>query len=86
MTTSGGSPKALLPYLKERNIKVLHVVSNVSNAVKAAAAGVDAVIAEGSESGGMQGFNGASTMVLVPLVVDASGERHRLPAYTGYFV
>lgn len=71
VTTSGGSPKALLPYLKERGIKVLHVVSSVANAVKAAAAGVDAVIAEGSESGGMQGFNGASTMVLVPLVVDA---------------
>jgi enoyl-[acyl-carrier protein] reductase II len=71
VTTSGGSPKVLLPYLKERDIKVLQVVSNVSNAVKAAAAGVDAVIAEGSESGGMQGFNGASTMVLVPLVVDA---------------
>ncbi len=71
VTTSGGSPKVLLPYLKERDIKVLHVVSNVSNAVKAAAAGVDAVIAEGSESGGMQGFNGASTMVLTPLVADA---------------
>ncbi|MBW1873535.1 MAG: nitronate monooxygenase [Deltaproteobacteria bacterium] len=71
VTTSGGSPKELLPYLKERNIKVLHVVSNVPNAVKAASAGVDAIIAEGSESGGMQGFNGASTMVLVPLVVDA---------------
>jgi len=71
VTTSGGSPKVLLPYLKERDIKVFHVVSNVSNAIKAAAAGVDAVIAEGSESGGMQGFNGASTMVLTPLVADA---------------
>lgn len=71
VTTSGGSPKTLVPYLKERGIKVLHVVSNVSNAVKAAAAGVDAVIAEGSESGGMQGFNGASTMVLTPMVADA---------------
>ena len=50
VTTSGGSPKELLPYLKDRNIKVLHVVSNVPNAVKAASAGVDAVIAEGSES------------------------------------
>jgi enoyl-[acyl-carrier protein] reductase II len=70
VTTSGGSPKKLLPYLKERGIKVLHVVSNVANAVKAASAGVDAVIAEGSESGGMQGFNGASTMVLTPLVCD----------------
>ena len=32
---------------------------------------LDAVIAEGSESGGMQGFNGASTMVLTPMVTDA---------------
>lgn len=71
VTTSGGSPKALAPYLKERGIKVLHVVSNVSNAIKAASAGVDAVIAEGSESGGMQGFNGASTMVLTPMIADA---------------
>ena len=71
VTTSGGSPKTLVPYLKERGVKVLHVVSNVSNAVKAAAAGVDAVIAEGSESGGMQGFNGASTIVLTPMVADA---------------
>ena len=71
VTTSGGSPKALVPYLKERGVKVLHVVSNVSNAVKAAVSGVDAVIAEGSESGGMQGFNGASTIVLTPMVADA---------------
>ena len=71
ITTSAGSPKNLQPFLKERDIKVFHVVSTAANAVKAEAAGVDAVIAEGSESGGMQGFNGASTMVLVPLVVDA---------------
>lgn len=71
VTTSAGSPKAIMGFLKERGIKVLHVVANVSNAIKAEAIGVDAVIAEGSESGGIQGFNGASTMVLVPQVVDA---------------
>ncbi|MCP4666432.1 MAG: nitronate monooxygenase, partial [Deltaproteobacteria bacterium] len=71
VTTSAGSPKTLVAFLKERGVKVLHVVANVANAVKAAGAGVDAIIAEGSESGGVQGFNGASTMVLVPLVVDA---------------
>ncbi|MBW1819241.1 MAG: nitronate monooxygenase, partial [Deltaproteobacteria bacterium] len=71
VTTSAGSPAKILPYLKERGMKVLHVVASTDNAVKAEAAGVDAVIAEGSESGGMQGFNGASTMVLVPMVVDA---------------
>ena len=71
VTTSAGSPKAIMGFLKERGIKVLHVVANVANAIKAEAIGVDAVIAEGSESGGIQGFNGASTMVLVPQVVDA---------------
>ena len=71
VTTSAGSPQAIMGFLKERGIKVLHVVANVANAIKAESIGVDAVIAEGSESGGIQGFNGASTMVLVPQVVDA---------------
>ncbi|NVM26979.1 MAG: nitronate monooxygenase, partial [Desulfobacterales bacterium] len=69
VTTSAGSPKTLVPLLKERGVKVLHVVANVDNAVKAEEVGVDAVIAEGTESGGIQGYRGASTMVLVPTVV-----------------
>ena len=36
----------------------------------AEALGADAIVAEGSESGGMQGFKGASTLVLVPAVAD----------------
>jgi enoyl-[acyl-carrier protein] reductase II len=71
VTTSAGSPKTLVSVLKDKGIKVIHVIANVVNAVKAEAAGVDAIIAEGSESGGVQGFNGASTLVLTPLVVDA---------------
>ena len=71
VTTSGGPPDALVPFLKERGVRVLHVAANVRNARKAEAAGVDAVIAEGMESGGMQGTNGVGAMVLVPAVVDA---------------
>ncbi len=71
VTLSGGSPKALVPLLQEKGIKVIVVVPTVGVAKKAEALGVDAIIAEGSESGGMQGFNGASTMVLVPAIVDA---------------
>ena len=71
VTTSAGSPKELVNYLKSRGVKVLHVVPTAETAVKAEAGGVDAVIAEGTESGGIQGFKGASTMVLVPMVVDA---------------
>ncbi len=70
-TVSGGSPKTLVPFLHEYGIKVMVVVPTVSVAKKAEELGADAIIAEGSESGGIQGFNGVSTMVLVPAVVDA---------------
>jgi enoyl-[acyl-carrier protein] reductase II len=71
VTVSGGSPRGLIPLLKEKGIKTLAVVPTVDVARKAAQLGVDAIIAEGSESGGIQGHRGASTMVLVPAVVDA---------------
>lgn len=71
VTTSAGFSKELVNYLKGRGIKVLHVVPNVAKALKAEAVGVDAVIAEGTESGGAQGPQGVSTMVLVPMVADA---------------
>lgn len=70
VTLSGGSPRALVPVLKEKGLCVMIVVPSVDVARKAAALGVDAIIAEGSESGGIQGFLGASTMVLVPAVAD----------------
>jgi len=71
VTISGGSPKALVPFLLEKGLKVLAVVPTVDVARKAESLGAHAIIAEGSESGGIQGFQGASTMVLVPAVVDA---------------
>ena len=71
VTVAGGSPKAIFPFLKARGMKVIPVVPTVDVARKSEALGADAIIAEGSESGGIQGFKGASTMVLVPAVVDA---------------
>jgi enoyl-[acyl-carrier protein] reductase II len=71
VTTSAGSPAHLIPLLHERGIKVIQVVPSAALAVKVEAMGVDAVVAEGTESGGMQGANGVATMVLVPAVVDA---------------
>ena len=71
VTTSAGSPKELAALLKANGVKVIHVVPNVRAALMAQAAGVDGVVAEGMESGGMQGNSGVGTMVLVPLVVDA---------------
>jgi enoyl-[acyl-carrier protein] reductase II len=73
--TSAGNPGTWTPVLKERGIAVAHVVSNVSQAVKAADRGVDAVVAEGVEAGGHNGRDEITTMCLVPQVVDAVGGR-----------
>jgi enoyl-[acyl-carrier protein] reductase II len=71
VTTSAGSPAQLIPLLHEKGIKVIQVLPSVSLAVKVEKMGVDAVVAEGTESGGMQGANGVATIVLVPAVVDS---------------
>lgn len=66
--TSAGSPKILTGMLKEHGIIVAHVVAGISHAKKAAEAGVDALIAEPTESGGYRGANEISMMVLIPAV------------------
>jgi enoyl-[acyl-carrier protein] reductase II len=71
VTLSAGSPHQLAPFLKEHGVWTFQVVASVANALKAEALGIDAVIAEGMESGGIQSPNGVGTMVLVPAVVDA---------------
>ncbi|NDH90907.1 MAG: nitronate monooxygenase, partial [Flavobacteriia bacterium] len=66
--TSAGNPKLHTERLKAHGIKVLHVVSSAKFAIKAAAAGVDAVIAEGFEAGGHNGREETTTLVLTPAV------------------
>ena len=50
---------------------MVHVVSSVKFAIKAVAAGVDAVVAEGFEAGGHNGREETTTMVLIPMVREA---------------
>ncbi len=69
--TSAGNPKKWTGLLKEHGITVAHVVSSVKFALKAEAAGVDAVAAEGFEAGGHNGREETTTMVLVPAVRQA---------------
>jgi len=69
--TSAGNPKTWTSVLKERGIKVVHVVSSSKFAKKAQEAGCDAVVAEGFEAGGHNGREETTSMVLVPAVVDA---------------
>ena len=70
VTTSAGSPQQIVDYFKPKGIKIFHVCPTVEKAIKAENLGVDAIIAEGGESGGLQGFDAVSTMVLVPSIVD----------------
>ncbi|MBA1433930.1 enoyl-[acyl-carrier-protein] reductase FabK [Lactobacillus bombi] len=69
VTTGAGNPSRYLKRLQEANIKVIPVVGSVGLAKIMERSGVDAVIAEGMESGGHIGK--LTTMTLVPQVVDA---------------
>ena len=71
VTTSAGSPKRIYPKIKELGMKGLHVTLAAPLAVKAAGAGVDAVIVSGTESGGLRTTGPESTnMILIPMVCD----------------
>lgn len=69
VTTGAGSPAKYLPMWKENGIKVVPVIACVAHAIKMQAAGVDAIVAEGAESGGHVGE--LHTMPLIPQIVDA---------------
>lgn len=66
--TSAGNPKTWTQHLQEKGIKIVHVVSSVKFALKAEAAGVDAVVAEGFEAGGHNGRDETTTFTLIPMV------------------
>lgn len=69
ITTSAGSPKRFTKKIHDAGLKVLHICPNSLMATKAANAGVDAIVAEGVEAGGLNGIDEMSTMALVPQVV-----------------
>ena len=69
VTTGAGNPGKYMEGWKNAGIKVIPVVPSVALAKRMERSGADAVIAEGTESGGHIGEN--TTMCLVPQVVDA---------------
>ena len=69
VTTGAGSPEKYMKMWKEAGIVVIPVVASVALARRMERTGADAVVAEGTESGGHIGE--ATTMTLVPQVVDA---------------
>lgn len=69
VTTGAGSPEKYMKEWKEAGVKVIPVVASVALARRMERCGADAVVAEGTESGGHIGET--TTMALVPQVVDA---------------
>lgn len=69
VTTGAGNPGKYMAMWKEAGVKVIPVVASVAMARMMERAGADAVVAEGTESGGHIGS--ATTMTLVPQVADA---------------
>lgn len=69
--TSAGNPVTWTNQLKEKGIKVVHVVSSSKFAIKAEKAGCDAVVAEGFEAGGHNGREETTSIVLIPAVAAA---------------
>ena len=69
VTTGAGNPGKYVPAWKAAGIKVIPVVAAAVLAKHLEPLGIDAVIAEGTESGGHVGE--MTTMALVPQVVDA---------------
>ncbi len=69
VTTGAGNPGKYISAWKNAGVKVIPVIPSVALAKRMEKAGADAVVAEGTESGGHIGEN--TTMCLVPQVVDA---------------
>lgn len=69
--TSAGNPATWTAFLKEQDITVVHVIANTKFALKAQAAGVDAIVAEGFEAGGHNGREETTTLCLVPMIAEA---------------
>ncbi|OGW13532.1 MAG: 2-nitropropane dioxygenase [Nitrospinae bacterium RIFCSPLOWO2_12_FULL_45_22] len=69
VATGAGNPGKYIPGLKEKGIKIIPLVASVALAKRLERQGVDAVVAEGMESGGHIGE--VTTMALVPQIAQA---------------
>lgn len=69
MVASQGGPREHLARFREVGTKWLHVVASVEHARKAEAAGVDALVVDGTEAGGHPPPSEVTTLVLVRRVL-----------------
>lgn len=71
LSTAWGDPAPIMARARAAGCRVLHQVDTVANAELAVRAGVDLIVAQGTDGGGHVGA--VTTMALVPQVVDAVG-------------
>jgi enoyl-[acyl-carrier protein] reductase II len=71
VSLSAGNPSPYIENLHKNGIKVIAVVASVKHALKAEAAGVDILVAEGYEAAGINSPFETTTMTLIPQIVDA---------------
>jgi NAD(P)H-dependent flavin oxidoreductase YrpB (nitropropane dioxygenase family) len=69
--TAGRSPEPYMKQLKEAKVKVMHKVARVKDARSAERLGVDAITIVGFEAAGHPGMDEVTSLVLVPITVDA---------------
>src|ERR1700691_9369 len=68
VTPSAGDPNRYCGELKAAGLTVFHVVPSLAAALKAVDAGVDGLVVEGGEGGGVKNAREVASMVLLPLV------------------
>lgn len=71
VSLSAGNPAPFIQKLHDNNVKVMTVVASVRQAIKAAAAGADIIVAEGYEAAGINSTLETTTLVLIPQIVQA---------------
>ncbi len=69
--TAGRSPEAYMEHFKKAGVKVLHKCTAVRFAITAQRIGCDAVILDGFECAGHPGEDDVTSLILIPLAVDA---------------
>jgi NAD(P)H-dependent flavin oxidoreductase YrpB (nitropropane dioxygenase family) len=72
-STAWGDPAPYVERAHRAGVLVMHMVARAEDAARAVDAGVDAIVAQGTEGGGHVGY--VSTMALVPAVLDVAQGR-----------
>ena len=78
-----GVPREVIDLCHEQGVLVMNMCGKVRHAVDAVEAGCDIVVAQGTEAGGHTGK--VATNTLVPLIVDAVGDRVPVVAAGGIY-